>query len=245
MTVRSKKIRVSALLLALLTTATAAQDPLDEEDVEVRRYSVEMIIFTYAQDVGTGSEVFEPKRSQVDLMEDELLDGNVFSDAQDVSQTDTAEVLPPKRPIEMVRLSRDEFTLGKTYDELRRLEVYKPLMHFGWTQRTLPEDESDARPLSSFATPPRGLDGELTLYLSRYLHLNVDLKLDASGAAAQTNSDGFSEPLRYHIAENRILRNGEVRYFDHPKFGVLAKVVRVEEEEDPLDEPELFGFDSQ
>ena len=39
-------------------------------------------------------------------------------------------------------------------------------------------------------------------------------------------------PVRYRIQENRILKNGELRYFDHPKFGVLAKVTRVEDEEE-------------
>ncbi len=28
------------------------------------------------------------------------------------------------------------------------------------------------------------------------------------------------------------MKNGELRYFDHPKFGVLAKVTRVEEPEE-------------
>ena len=36
-------------------------------------------------------------------------------------------------------------------------------------------------------------------------------------------------PPGYRIQENRILKNGELRYYDHPKFGVLAKVTRVEE----------------
>lgn len=245
MTVRRRNYRLLVLMLALTATVTAAQDPVDEDDVEVRRYSVEMIIFSYAQDVGTGSEVFVPDRLQADEMEGGLLGANVFTDEPDVAQQDAKASPRSKRPIDMVRLPRDEFTLGKIYDELRRLDAYKPLMHFGWTQRTLPEDESEARPLSSFATPPRGLDGDLTLYLSRFLHLNVELKLDAPGAAGQSYNGEYSEPLRYLIAENRILRNGELRYFDHPKFGALAKIVRVEEEDDPLDEPELFGFDGE
>ena len=27
------------------------------------------------------------------------------------------------------------------------------------------------------------------------------------------------------------MRNNEVRYFDHPKFGVIARITRIEEEE--------------
>ena len=40
------------------------------------------------------------------------------------------------------------------------------------------------------------------------------------------------------------MKNGELRYFDHPKFGVLAQVSRVEEEEPPEDS-ELLGYPIQ
>jgi hypothetical protein len=52
---------------------------------------------------------------------------------------------------------------------------------------------------------------------------------------------GVQPPVYYRIQENRILKNGELRYFDHPKFGVLAKVTRVEEEEETGD-TELLGY---
>jgi len=48
--------------------------------------------------------------------------------------------------------------------------------------------------------------------------------------------------VRYSIQENRILKNGELRYYDHPKFGVLAMVTRIEEEEDLDDVGELLGY---
>jgi len=44
-------------------------------------------------------------------------------------------------------------------------------------------------------------------------------------------------PVRYRILDDRIFKNGETRYFDHPKFGVVARITRVEEEE--LEEIEL------
>ena len=38
------------------------------------------------------------------------------------------------------------------------------------------------------------------------------------------------------------MRNGELRYFDHPKFGVLAKITRIEtEEEEDGGEDEFLG----
>ncbi len=40
-------------------------------------------------------------------------------------------------------------------------------------------------------------------------------------------------PVFYRLREDRILKTGDIRYFDHPKFGVIAKMVRIEEEAEP------------
>jgi hypothetical protein len=133
-------------------------------------------------------------------------------------------------------------------------------MHFGWTQATWPEDQTEAIPLHLFARPPEDLDGSLTLYLGRYLHLVVDLQMkapqEATESVAPTSGfNGFTTPLEplgeilappvyYRISEDRILRNGEIRYYDHPKFGLLAKVTRVEEEAQP-EQGELLGYPIQ
>ena len=54
--------------------------------------------------------------------------------------------------------------------------------------------------------------------------------------------------MRYRLQENRIVKNAETRYFDHPKFGVVAKVVRVEDlvdEEELAVQPPLIGSVTQ
>ncbi len=251
------KKRVSLLALPLLAASALAQDTLDgDEQPEVRRYTVEMIIFAYAQNVSVGSEIFVPDLPPVE----ELLEGE---DQQDEIPVELPEPLPEAEATvevdaeedsqyELVMLAEEDFELVAAYEHLQRLDAYEPLMHFGWTQPTYPDEEVPARPLSSFMTPPDGLEGELTLYLSRYLHLAVKLQLDAP-AEDESVDDEFEEtivrssfddgyfgfggdapvnfPVRYRIDEDRIFRNGELRYFDHPKFGVLARITRVEEEE--------------
>ncbi len=108
------------------------------------------------------------------------------------------------------------------------------MAHFGWTQSTIAGEPTEARPLHTFVSPPAGLDGELNLYLNRYLHLDVNLKLEASPRRSTesqpTNAFGETYPVYYRIDEDRIFKNGDLRYFDHPKFGVIAKISRVEEE---------------
>ena len=273
--------RLILVLATLLPVAMAAaqEEPLEEEP-EVRRFTVEMIVFRYAQEMSPGTEIFvgEPlppveypeqdsetafpgddPEGEIPLVEDPVDESQ--EDAVDGEQEDDIDL----RDKEFVLLEDDELTMNEIMGHLKRLDVYEPMMHFGWTQAAWPEEETEAIQLTSLALPPDGLDGTLKLYLSRFLHLVVDLKLDAPGTAvpdepledAFPSYDGFGTidsfgsvealvgPVRYHIEEDRIFRSGELRYFDHPKFGVLARINRVEEEETDEDAPqgtELLGY---
>ncbi len=269
---------LSLITVPLLAAASLAQDIVLQEEVpEIRRYTVEMIIFSYAQDVSTGSEIFVPDEPPplVEDQEGELADSNILEDPMPVETpelpAELPEIIDTEQEDELVMLPEEDFVLLDIIEKLDTLDAYSPLMHFGWTQPTYPEEETEARPLSSFMTPPEGLEGDLTLYLSRYLHLAVNLQLDAPRDATEedegsltgnnyrdrtANFDDYTDfgddsvvtyPVRYRIEEDRIFRNGELRYFDHPKFGVLAKITRVEEEEaEPLEEEtELLGYDGE
>jgi len=255
------KKRVSLLMLPLMTVAAFAQNSGEQEQPpEVARYSVEMIIFSYQQDVSAGSEVFvadEPPPVDGDMFDEALVDETQFS--VPAYSEEPAEEITDK--LELSMMPEEDFTLINVIERLDRLEAYTPLMHFGWTQLTYPAEETEARPLSAFMPPPEGLEGEIKLYLSRYLHLGIKLQLDAPVANTplqpladrpyNSYNDGDDEevvmvyPVRYRIEEVRIFRNGELRYYDHPKFGVLAKITRAESEEpakdDVDDDTELLG----
>lgn len=253
-------------------------DLLEEEVPEIRRYTVEVIVFAYAEDISVGTEVFSPEVIEiveVDPLAPDALgeDGEVPDDSvptfTDTTMPDEAaeEVEEVEENLfEMVLLLEDELTMIDTLDRLDRLDAYEPLLHFGWTQTALTEEDTPELDLREFGEPPEGLAGSLKLYLSRYLHLVVDLKLDAPETGqemlntaprieeplAHYNDDRYDvrvqdeyeaypfevetvyEPLRYEIGENRLFKNGEIRYYDHPKFGVVAKVLRFEVEEEEL-----------
>jgi hypothetical protein len=238
------KKRVSLLLLALVASSALGQETSEtSEAAEIRRYSVEMIIFAYSKDVSAGSEVFVPDEPPPEAVIDDALLLESIPEVVDEPQLETT-LEKEIRPYEIVMLAEDELQLVDIMRRLKRLDAYQPLLHFGWTQPMYPDDEPESRPLSSFVTPPDGLQGELSLYLSRYLHLAIKLQLDAPAdaviedtmSATGINTDYsysnevVSYPVRYRIDEDRIFRNGELRYFDHPKFGVLAKITRFEEQ---------------
>lgn len=236
--------RVIAGLLLATASLGFAQEAQEQE--EKREFSVELIVFAYTADVGTGSEIFLPEKP-------------AETDGFELPEfIDTAPLEVDERPAAAERYLPDftlipdgEFTLQAAADRMRRLDVYDILLHAGWTQQALPEaDAMDIR-LDMIAPTPPGLDGSFKLYLSRFLHLVVDLELDARDDAQAPvaverpipRSFGSVLPnerdLTYRIREDRIFKSGELRYFDHPKFGVLAQVSRYEppEIDDDAGEP--------
>lgn len=149
------------------------------------------------------------------------------------------------------------------YAKLLRGRSYRPIMRAAWTQAVYEKDLTVPIDLRRLGNPPLRLDGELTLYISRYLHLVVDLAIDVGEEVLRDPSERSSNyygdnrtqngtrdgtrnffdedyeiataPVRYRIFEDRIFRSGEIRYYDHPKFGVLARITRVTETDDEMD----------
>lgn len=261
------------LLLATWASVVSAQEPLrDSDDAKgaLPLYTVEVIVFAYTENVSVGTEIFIHDAPTDDVQFDEYgnpvyTDGAipeygdaVRDDSRDAADREAWVVVPGlvdlSRPggrnspaHRLVLLEEDELELSNIIDRFRRLDVYETLMHFGWTQPAYPEEETPPIELQLFGTPPPGLAGTLTLYLGRFLHLVVDVALDAPAqfeeeVVADEDFYSFGDerpqyddlryqrnlPVRFRIQEDRIVKNGELRYFDHPKFGLLAKVTRIE-----------------
>ncbi len=242
---------ILSILAVVLPAPLFAQEQVIAQEDEIRRYTVEVIVFRYAEDVGTGTEIFrpDPPAPPGDT------DGNTADPVDPaVPQARTG----PLPDIDLVLLPRADYQLGDTLARLERLDAYEPVMHFGWTQATWPEDETKPVPLHRFARPPAELDGTLTLYRGRFVHLVVDLRWRAPGGGTATREppagfNGYGDgrqpgeppaPVWYRIREDRILKNGELRYFDHPKFGLLVRMTRVDDADD-ADEGELLGYPVQ
>ncbi|MEE8220524.1 MAG: CsiV family protein [Woeseiaceae bacterium] len=270
-------VAVVALAAAVLP-AFAQQDaevlPGEEtgEAVEpVRRYTVELIIFSYGEGASAGTEIWIADEPAVEVAPDPADEDYFDTDLYEFSEPGEvlAEIEAPAiarryMDLELVLLDTDTFTMNQIYDKLVELDAYEPIMRAGWTQPTYEKDMTASIGLRTLGDPPPGLDGTLTLYLGRYLHLVVDLTMDKEPPLAsppeETSAsvltfgdsriqneyeliDQYGEllppPIRYRIFEDRIMKNGDIRYFDHPKFGVIAKITRVEEaEEEIIDDTE-------
>ncbi len=243
------------LIAAFLPLAAFGQDELiDDEVPEIKRYTVEIIVFSYVEDVSVGTEVFPPDRTEgpVDIIGEIVVE-------------ERRRRTPDRIDLDPVLLTEEEFTMLDVVERLVLLDAYEPILHVGWTQPGFPREETEAMELAVFGEPPEGLKGNFKLYLGRYLHLVVDLTLDAATEVEEIpivdesiflfgdarpqyefESEPDEGPVRYRLQETRIIKNGEIRYYDHPKFGVIAKVMRVEKAEDSdenemAESPQLLG----
>lgn len=249
---------------ALVFIAGANAQESDAQSVLEPRYTVELIVFAY-RTADSGNEVFVPdKPTLIPDAEDEMPTEDspkTFGDFPEALPSDLPvaddpvaadEQVPERERIELHILEPDAYTMDDVHRQLERLDAYEPVMRAAWTQTTPPRDASPAVHLRALGNPPPGLDGSVTLYRGRYLHLVVDLALDAEPSGRQEAtatdrlvaygdgrprsdddgmlSDALRQPVRYRIFEDRIMKTGDIRYFDHPRFGVIAKVTRPEEE---------------
>jgi len=269
-------------------TVVPGATALETEEEEVRRYSVELIIFEYVDRSSAGTEIFDPDLPPEPLEEDPYygdapLELPIITDPLGPDQADSGEILfeddtdvlmpividedialeliPTYEQAGLKLLGPEDYVLNAEYERLETLGAYRPLMRAAWTQPTIEKDLTMPITLRRIGDPPLRLDGTVTLYLSRFLHLVVDLALEERAPLRVPPADSrlrrfgderarfrfdpeFITPsIFYRIQEDRIVRNGELRYYDHPRFGVLAKITRIEEDQ-PRDgnaDSDLFG----
>ncbi len=239
------------------------EEESEEVDEPIRRYTVELTIFTHGE-AAAGTEIWLPDEAATDEMQDKRSDD--YSDADPAEFPESGEVLAEiEMPavarrymdLELALLAPDDYSMNSIYDKLVELDAYQPIMRAGWTQPTYEKSVTASIGLLTLADAPPWLEGSLTLYRGRYLHLVVDLTMNADrreslrpeepsaavvsfGDSRLQNEyqiiDEYGEllppPIRYRIFEDRIMRNGDIRYFDHPMFGMIAKITRVEETEE-------------
>lgn len=203
-------------------------------------YAVELIVFAQRHP-DAGNEVWPDNPGMPDI-----------TSAQDIPIV--ADKDAPLQP-----LPPDQFKLQAEAQKLTDdSNDYEVLLHTGWLQPGLLREkgipihihtavpaatDTTSAPTSAGAAAPTEpgsaqaprLDGVVTLTLSRYLHLDVDLVLrgqpEEVSAPTTPGNDSFfgTAPTQmriplYRLNESRRMRSKELHYFDHPMFGVLAIV---------------------
>lgn len=101
---------------------------------------------------------------------------------------------------------------------------YRMLAYAHWQQTLEPNPKTPVKPVRIAAADPNELEGAVRFTMSRFLHLDVTMLFRPAGTDK-------AAPVTYTIDEQRRIKSQETQYFDHPRFGVLVRVL-------PLDAPE-------
>jgi hypothetical protein len=115
---------------------------------------------------------------------------------------------------------------------------YEVLYHRAWRQLAYDKRNSVAYPVETEIEKGKGnsVQGWVKLIRERFLHLDVDLFLMANQGQSSGIS-GYRIPL-FEIEEKRRVRSGELHYFDHPRFGVIARVTPYRPSGSPAETPD-------
>jgi hypothetical protein len=135
-------------------------------------------------------------------------------------------------PGEFTELSSGAYRLNNIRGGLSAARGYHVLLHRAWRQPGLDRAQAVDYPVHA-QTGSGSIDGTVTLILERYLHLDVDLRLVTAGGGASALYPAASGRPAYRLTEKRRIRSNQLHYFDHPRFGVIARVTPYESPEAP------------
>lgn len=158
-------------------------------------------------------EVLVIENRMPDLVGDEML----LKDSATL-RLQTSERAPPPNPP-----SADSYFQPGIVKQLTQNKNYRVLAYAHWSQ-TLDGNSKGVKAVriasTEKANPPE-LDGAVRFTMTRYLHLDVNLLFRPAGEQSASGTI-------YRISEQRRVKSQETHYFDHPKFGVLVRIMPVD-----------------
>ena len=127
---------------------------------------------------------------------------------------------------EFTELGKSHYTLKGVSRDLERSNNYSVLFHRAWRQLAYDRDTAVAYPVHSIIqSDGNSVEGTVKLMLERFLHLDINLFLMSSdGDKEMVYSDSPGNVPLFELREKRRIKSTELHYFDHPRFGAIAKI---------------------
>jgi len=136
------------------------------------------------------------------------------------------------KSLSIIELSPLQQQLQGVYSRLKKLTSYTPIRHSGWIQGV--SRNSKINPLSILpAIEDNLLEGTISFHRERFLHIDVDLQLTETNNVLQYNDPSAlttnnEQATIFRLTESRRVKVDKLNYFDHPRFGVIVKVNKVD-----------------
>ena len=125
------------------------------------------------------------------------------------------------------------------------IKFYRVIGHFSWFQPIVEKDVSTPIFVDSEKFKGSKIFGTLNIYKKRFLHsdFNFFLAEEVKGSEPQELkvllkkeapeeyiilSKEDSMKLNYQLSQSRKLKSGELHYIDHPKFGIIYRIIKTE-----------------
>ena len=118
------------------------------------------------------------------------------------------------------------YTLNNISQALERSGRHTVLFHRAWRQLAYDKARAVAYPVHSIAENRRdSIEGVIKLVRERFLHLDVNLQLMSAINGTQVMfSDSPNSKPAFELVESRRINSNVLHYFDHPRFGLIARV---------------------
>ena len=189
--------RLIPALLALIGVMPLALAAPEKDSSKESIYDIEVLVFENKMPELVGEELFS-------------------RDTRPATIRDLDKAVPPDS-------QQAEALLHVAAEQLAKDGHYRLLTQARWQQTVDPSGKGTVKPVRISSGKDGELDGTIRFYMSRYLHLDVNLQFreaESAGSAAMT----------YRMNEARRVKSQETHYFDHPRFGVLVRIMPVEKE---------------
>lgn len=223
---RTQKYWPLVLLTGLLTAAPMAAQDVTGDTTDL--YQVEVLLFRHLDQSRNTAEI--PRLAEPEI--EDVLDQQLarLAGSQQPANPKTFSDKTNKAPRFWQAVAPENLRLQTDASRLRNLQAYELITHLAWIQPAADVAVAEAVAVTDLDTSAP-LSGTLKLYSKRYVHLAVDIQLDG----ADSNAGGFSQLLPVNqagpaIVDSRRMRLGRTVYFDHPRFGILATVNKLEAE---------------
>lgn len=168
------------------------------------RNTIPVIIQRFTRALGT---VLFLGLSQTALAKDYIVEVIVFENLSESMLTEPHDYQAPQKPKTNGQAwLLDTKLLTKQAEKITRSEEYALRYHFAWGQQALPYSKS-----ATYTVVETDTQGYIKIYADSLLFANIDL--DYKG---------------FRMQEKRRLKLNEKHFFDHPKFGLLLQVSRLE-----------------
>lgn len=207
-------------------------------------YQIEVIIFDRLTPDAGG----EQWRDTPFILPEDPVDPRAVEAPAEALQPTPYRLLPPAR-----------HRLGGIHDFFRRMAEYQPLLHLSWQQPAATGRQARhvrlRHPAPADATAPATaepmfieqlirsrpeIDGAIRIRGGFYLHADIDLsrfrvippanKILPVPPVDEAAGPEATQKTRLELKETRRIKLNEIHYFDHPMYGVILQVSRLNPE---------------